>query len=51
MATDIEAEIFGGEEETLPEEFMSMSAEDIQRRSVNFAPRTFPKNFGISNIT
>jgi hypothetical protein len=37
MATDIEAEIFGGEEETLPEEFMSMSAEDIQRRSVNSA--------------
>jgi len=34
MATDLEAEIFGAEtqEDDLPEEFKTMSADDIQRR-------------------
>lgn len=29
---DIEAEVFGQEQDDLPEEFKTMSAEDIQRR-------------------
>jgi hypothetical protein len=29
---DIEAEIFGAEQDDLPEEFKAMSAEDVQRR-------------------
>ena len=29
---DLEAEIFGAEQDDLPEEFATMSAEDIQRR-------------------
>lgn len=31
---DIEAEIFGNEQDDLPDEFKTMSTEDIQRRYV-----------------
>ena len=40
---DLEAEIFGTEQQDdLPEEFKAMSAEDIQRRSVELEPLTKP---------
>jgi hypothetical protein len=32
MATDLEAEIFGAQEDELPEEFKTMSTDDVKRR-------------------